>query len=232
MKKLYIVGAGGLGRQIAWIVERINEKEASWNLAGFIDDDTVLKGQVLNGIPVVGGIDALSQLEGPVWLVTALGSVRTRKAVVDRICSIGRDDIHFATLIDPSVIISKWVEIGEGSVICAGSIVTVNITIGKHVLVNWDCTVGHDSTLGDFCTLSPSSNICGNVHLGQLVDIGVGAQVIQGHNIVSKTTVGAGAVVTKDITDSGIYVGVPATLIKQWGGVILYSIDNYKEGAA
>lgn len=215
MKNLYIVGAGGLGRQIAWIVERINEKEASWNLAGFIDEDIVLKGQVLNGIPVVGGIDVLSQLEGPVWLVTAFGSVRTRKAVVERICSIGRDDIHFATLIDPSVIISKWVEIGEGSVICAGSIVTVNITIGKHVLVNWDCTVGHDSTLGDFCTLSPSSNICGNVHIGKFVDIGVGAQVIQGKSIVSNTTVGAGAVVVKDIEDSGVYIGIPAKQLKR-----------------
>lgn len=138
-----------------------------------------------------------------------------RKTVVDRICSIGRDDIHFATLIDPSVIISKWVEIGEGSVICAGSIITVNITTGKHVLVNWDCTVGHDSTVGDFCTLSPSSNICGNVHLGQFVDIGVCAQVIQGHSIVSKTTVGAGAVVAKDIIDSGVYIGIPAKPLKR-----------------
>ena len=217
-KKLYIVGAGGLGRQIAWIVERINEKESVWALAGFIDDDRALEGQLLNGITVVGGLDVLNYIEGPVWLVTAFGSVRTRKRVVDRICSLGRNDIHFATLIDPSVMISKWVEVGEGTVICAGSIVTVNITIGNHVLINWDCTVGHDSTVDDFCTISPSANICGNVHLGQFVDIGVGAQVIQGHHIVSNTTVGAGAVVTKDITESGIYVGVPAKIIKSTMG--------------
>ncbi len=214
MKNLYIVGAGGLGRQIAWIVERINEKDSSWNLAGFIDDDNALKGKIINGIPVVGGIDMLGQLEGPIWLVTAFGSVKTRKTVVDRICSLRRDDIHFATLIDPSVMISKWAEIGEGSVICAGSIVTVNITIGKHVLINWDCTVGHDSIIDDFCTISPSANICGNVHLGQFVDIGVGAQVIQGRSIVSNSTVGAGAVVVRNITESGVYIGVPAKQLK------------------
>ena len=98
------------------------------------------------------------------WLVTVFCSVRIRKAVIERICSIGSNDIHFATLIDSSVIISKWVESEEGCVICAGSLVTVNITIGKHVLVNWDCIVGHGSMLGNFCTFSPRLNICGNEH--------------------------------------------------------------------
>lgn len=81
-------------------------------------------------------------------------------------------------------------------------------------MINWDCTVGHDSIIDDFCTISPSANICGNVHLGQFVDIGVGAQVIQGRSIVSNSTVGAGAVVVRNITESGVYIGVPAKQLK------------------
>lgn len=209
MRDLYIVGAGGLGRQIAWIVSRINERKEEWNLCGFIDDDKV--GTVVNNLPVVSDIDTFIRTEKEVWCVCALGSSSTRKKVVERLEEA--TNIHFATLIDPSVIISPFVTIGEGTMICAGSIVTVNIEIGRHVLVNWDCTVGHDSVIGDYCTISPSANICGNVHIGNCTEIGVGAQVIQNKSVAADSIVGGGAVVVRNIDKSGTYVGVPAKLV-------------------
>ena len=214
-KKLYIIGAGGLGRQIAWIVERINAQNDTWNLEGFIDDDETLAGTIINDIKVVGDVNYLKAIPEDVWVVCALGSSKTRKTVIERLA--GCPNISFATLIDPSVIISRFVQIGEGSIICAGSIVTVNITIGRHVLVNWDCTIGHDAVIGDFCTVSPSANVCGNVHIGECCEIGVGAQIIQQRHIVSNSVIGGGAVVTKNIDESGTYVGVPAKKVVSKG---------------
>lgn len=111
---------------------------------------------------------------------------------------------------DPSVILSKRVSIGEETIICAGTIATVDISIGKHVIINLDCTLGHDDVIGDFVTAYPSVNVSGNVVVGECCELGTGTQVIQGKRIVKNTIVGAGAIVIRDIKESGTYVGSPA----------------------
>ncbi len=88
--------------------------------------------------------------------------------------------MQFATIVDPSVILSKRVVIGEGTIICAGTIVTVDISIGKHVIINLDCTLGHDDVIEDFVTIYPSVNVSGNVRVGECSEIGTGVQIIQG----------------------------------------------------
>ena len=118
--------------------------------------------------------------------------------------------MQFATIVDPSVILSKRVVIGEGTIICAGTIATVDISIGKHVIINLDCTLGHDDVIEDFVTIYPSVNVSGNVRVGECSEIGTGVQIIQGKKIKSNTIIGAGAVVIKNIDKPGTYVGVPA----------------------
>ena len=123
-------------------------------------------------------------------------------------------DIKFATLIDPSVEKSDYVTIGEGTIICAHTIITVNIEIGNHVIINLDCTVGHDDIIQDFVTLYPSVNVSGNVNIGHGSELGTGMQIIQGKKIGEYSIVGAGAVVVKDIPDRCTAVGSPAKPIK------------------
>jgi len=212
MKELYIIGAGGFGREIAWLVERINEKEPTWDLKGFIDDNRTLWGSILDDYKVIGGCDYLRQMTHDVWVLCAVGSSKTRKKIID---SIGNsDNIHFATVIDPSVQMSKRVQIGEGTMICAGNIITVDANIGKHNIINLDCTIGHDAVLGDFVTLYPSVNVSGCSVVGSETELGTGMQTIQGMKIGSKTIVGAGAVVIRDIPDRCVAVGSPAKPIK------------------
>ena len=208
MKDLYIVGAGGFGREVAWLVERINEKEPTWNIKGFIDDDQSLLGKSEDGYSVIGDCAYLLELQKEFWVVCAVGSAKTRKKIIEKIQN--NRNIKFATLVDPSVIMSDKVLIGEGSIICAGTILTVDITIGKHVIINLDCTVGHDDIINDFVTMYPSVNVSGNVKVDQCVELGTGSQIIQGKSIASNCMVGAGAVVVTDIKESGTYVGVPA----------------------
>lgn len=211
MKELYIVGAGGFGREVAWLVERINKKEKLWNLVGFLDDSKESWGKEINGHQVLGGLDFLQNKQGECWVICAIGASQVRKTVIERLEQY--TNVRFATLIDPTVLLSDFVEIGEGSILCAGTILTVNIQIGNHVIVNLDCTVGHDAILEDYVTVYPSVNISGNVLVKQCVELGTGTQIIQGKTIGTSSIVGAGAVVVKDIPEKCTAVGIPAKAI-------------------
>jgi sugar O-acyltransferase (sialic acid O-acetyltransferase NeuD family) len=105
---------------------------------------------------------------------------------------------------------SKWVEVGAGSIICAGCVLTCQISLGKHCHLNLNTTVGHDCTFGDFCTVAPGVNISGNCTFGNRVDVGTQAAFRQHVRVCDDAVIGMGAVVVKDIVEAGTYVGVPA----------------------
>ena len=210
MKDIYIIGAGGFGREVAWCIERINEVMPTWNIKGFIDDNQQLWKTKEGAYTVVGGCEFLKKLNN-VYAVCAVGSAKIRKKIIEK---LNGSNVKYATIVDPSVLLSKHVRVGEGTIICAGTIATVDINIGKHVIINLDCTLGHDDIIDDFVTIYPSVNVSGNVYIGQCSEIGTGTQIIQGKNIVSDIIIGAGAVVVKDIEERGTYVGSPARKIK------------------
>ena len=212
MKKLFIIGAGGFGRETAWLAERINAVSTVWEIMGFLDDNEMLHGTIQDKYPVLGGCGYLKNIEEEVYVVIAIGSAGVKKAVVDKLRGYGH--IRFARLVDPSVICSERVEIGEGCIICAGTILTTDIRIGKYVIINLDCTVGHDAVIGDYTTIYPSVNISGNVSVGERVELGTGAQIIQGKSIGDRTVLGAGAVVINDIDSDCTAVGSPAKAVK------------------
>lgn len=215
MKKLFIIGAGGFGRETAWLVERINKVTPLWEIEGFLDDNEILHGTVQDGYPVLGGCSSLKKVKEEIYVVVAIGSPGAKKAVVEKLTEY--EHVHFVTLTDPSVICSERVEIGEGSIICAGTILTTDLRIGKHVIINLDCTVGHDVAIGDYTTIYPSANISGNVTVGEGAELGTGTQIIQGKCIGDRTVLGAGAVVIKDIDSDCTAVGSPAKVVKYRG---------------
>lgn len=212
MKDLYIIGAGGFGREVAWLVEKINKTEKKWNLRGFIDDDAALHDTEEDGYQVLGGCDYLKQLKGEFWAVCAVGNPAIRKRIIERLADCG--GIHFAVLTDPDVMVSVRTEVGEGTVICAGNMITVDIKIGRHNIINLGCTIGHDAVLEDYVTLYPGVNVSGMVHVGHTTELGTGAQVIQGLTIGKNTVIGAGSVVVKDMPGNVTAVGSPAKVIK------------------
>ncbi len=212
MKNLIIIGASGFGREVAWLVERINKVQPTWNIQGFVDDNESIIGSTINGYDVLCSINDVVKYKDA-FFVCAIGSSKIRKQIIDRL-----DGFKFATLVDPSVELSSLVEIGEGSVICAHSILTVNIKLGKHNIVNLDCTIGHDVVFGDFVTLYPSVNASGNTTYGDCVELGTGSQIIQGKNIGAGTIVGAGSVIVKDLPEECTAVGAPCKPIKFHNG--------------
>ena len=206
MKDLYIIGAGGLGREVSWIVERINESKKIWNIKGFIDDDIALKGKILDNYPVLGDCTYLENVKES-YVVSAVAAPKPKRAIVEKIKNY---DIKFATIIDPSAIIASSAGISEGSVIAPGCIVSIDALIGRHNIIEPGCTIGHDAILDDYCTLYPGVNVSGNTRCKEGCEIGTGTQLLQGLSIAKDARVGAGAVVNKNIEEAGTYVGVPA----------------------
>jgi len=209
MKDIVIIGAGGFGREVAWLIECINKVTNEWNIVGFVDDNESIQGTVINGYKVIGNIEWLRHQE--FYVVNAIGDPITKKKVMERIKDSKN---NYPVLIHPNVICSNKVKIGEGTIICAGNIITVNIEIGKHVTINLDCTIGHDSILGDYTTVFPSVNISGFVKTEECVSIGTKSAIIQGVTVGKNSVIGAGAVVVKDLPANCTAVGIPAKPIK------------------
>ncbi len=184
MKDIVIVGAGGFAREVAWLIEEINKEKKEWNLLGFIDDNEENIGKELNGYKIIGTTEYLNEeLSRDIYIVIAIGNGKIRAKIVNKL-----KDRKYAILIHPNVKISSTNLIEEGSIICSGTIITVNIEIGKHVIINLDCTIGHDATIEDYATILPSVNLSGNTVTKKYTTLGTGTKVIQGVTIGDNVT--------------------------------------------
>lgn len=208
MDKIVIIGAGGFGREVHWLIEELNKNQNRWDFLGYIDDNIPV-GTIINGYPIIGSVEWLNDKQ--LNVVCAIADPTTKKNVIAKL-SFSKN--LFPTLIHPNVTLSKFVEIGEGSIICLGSILTVNIKIGKFVIINVNSTIGHDSVIQDYSTVLPSASISGNVLVNERVSIGTGARILQGLSIGTNSVIGAGAVVTKNVPNNVVSIGIPAKTIK------------------
>jgi sugar O-acyltransferase (sialic acid O-acetyltransferase NeuD family) len=206
-KPLIIFGAGGLGREVKTIVDVL----PGWYVEGFCDDGTKV-GSVVNGVKVLGDANFLLQ-QPEIFVVVAIGDPQVKQQVIQKLLS--SKGIHFVTLIHPRAILGDLhtIDIGEGSIITAGCVLTTNIRIGKHVLINLNATVGHDVTIGDCSSIMPGVNLAGEVKIGSGVLVGSGANILNKISVGNSAVVGSGAVVTKNVPEAVTVVGVPARVI-------------------
>ncbi len=211
MKKIAVYGAGGFGREVKMLIDQINASSNTYEFIGYFDDGTP-KGTMVNGYPVLGAKEELNAFAEPLCLAFAVGSPDTKKKIVN---NIKNDKVTYPTLIHPNVLIGNDdVTIGEGCIICAGCIITINIKIGRFVILNLACTVGHDTVIEDYASFMPGVNISGEVLIKEGVYVGTGAKIINQLDIGRFTIVGAGAVVSKTLPDECTAVGIPAKAIK------------------
>jgi len=207
-KRLLIFGAGGMGREVAWLATEALGPD--WGLV-FVVDQPEFLGEPVNGIPKILLEDVTN--DGDAAFTVALGDPTARRVATKKMLAAGLAPM---SLIHPRVERSEWLEIGDGPVVCAGSILTTNITIGDYVQINLDCTIGHDVLIGDFVTLSPGAHVSGNVTIEPGAFIGTGATIINGVAgsplvVGSESVVAAGACVTKSVEPGALVAGVPAT---------------------
>ena len=195
-----IIGAGGFGREVYWSLPLMQRLSTIF----FVDD---IYWDNSNNL-----ILPISQFDPKEYeAIVAIGDPRDRFDMVQKLPK----DTKYFTHIDSSVkILDPNVEIGEGSIICAGCILTTNIKIGKHAHLNLQTTIGHDCEIGDYFTTAPGAKISGDCKIYDCVYIGTNASIKQKTSIYGLTTIGMNAAVVKNIEESGTYIGIPAKKIK------------------
>lgn len=215
MNNTYIVyGAGGFGREVAWLIDRLVESFGDGQPSGVVAfaDDSEKKGAGLRGVPILP-IDAAIKCYPAAGVVITVGDGSARRKMAERVKGLGA---QCPSIIDPRAELDRdTVKMGDGCIVCAGSTLTVDITLGNQVHINLDCTIGHDAVLEDFVTLAPGVHVSGCVRIEEGAYIGTGASIINGsrdkHLVVGRgAVVGAQACVVRDVPNGVTVVGVPA----------------------
>lgn len=207
MKKICIYGAGGFGKEVYWLAQQCGRE-----VSAFIEKDA---GGYCCGVPIEND----SYFDPDLYeAVVAVGNPIVRqKIVIPLVQQYGLG--IFTSLISPSAnIMSDTVEVGLGSVICANCILTCDIRLGNFSQLNLATTIGHDTVTGDFFTTAPGVHVSGKVVTGHRVYLGTNASTVEHIVIHDDVTIGAGACVSKDILESGTYVGVPARKLEKKNG--------------
>lgn len=202
--KLLIIGASGHGKVIADIALKMNE----WKDIEFLDDDESIKSSM--GIDVMGKSSDVSKYIKSYDIFIAIGNNITREKIQEELESQGAS---IPVLIHPMAVIGEQVEFGTGTAIMAGVVINCCSKIGKGCIINTGASIDHDNHIEDYVHISPGVHTAGTVRIGKGTWLGVGSNVSNNLNITSGCKVGAGAVVVKDITEPGTYVGVPARKI-------------------
>jgi sugar O-acyltransferase (sialic acid O-acetyltransferase NeuD family) len=215
--EVIIIGAGGHGKEIASCIRDMATQGAKVCMRGFVDENKPKGGFAESDI--LGGFDDLTILlrdhaDKIFYYITAVGDNRTRAKLVTKAESLRMNNLNPWTLRSPRATIGHNVEIGEGSCLAPGSIITTHVNLGKHCILNVNASVSHDCWLGDFVNINPGALICGNVNIGEGCYVGAGATIIDKVSIGDWAVIGAGAVVIEDVPPGVTAVGVPAKIIK------------------
>lgn len=211
LKDIVIIGAGGVGRETALIIEDINKVNKEWSLLGFVDDNIHIQGSNINGYDVLGNLEFLENYNKEVYIVCAIANYKIKKNIIEKLKK--NSNIKYATLIHPSTKINGTVEIGEGCIVYQNVVLTANICIGDHVIISPRCGIGHDARVENYCSLLWNVSVSGNVLLKEGVLLGSASTVIQGLTVGEGCTIGAGTVVIRDIQDNVTAVGNPARIL-------------------
>jgi len=210
MKKLAIIGSGDLGQQIAY--HAIQDKQ--FEVVGFFDDFKV-KGELVEQVPVLGGINEVFYLfEKGFFEVLLLGVGYKHMVKRAQVFDQFKNKIPFARLIHSSSIVDASCTIGEGTVVYPGCLLDQKVVIHENVMINVGCCIAHHSEIGKHSFLSPRVAIAGFVTIENRCIIGINATIIDNLKIAAQTQIGAGAVVIKSIEKYGLYVGNPIKFIR------------------
>ncbi|HST19717.1 MAG TPA: acetyltransferase [Blastocatellia bacterium] len=213
MKQIVIIGAGGHGREVADIARHQAQVNGEIEVLGFIDDNRDLRGQSLDGLPVLGDWSWFESADREsTAVVCAVGSPQICRRLVERANALG---LSFASVISPLARISSFARLGQGVTIFPDVVINTGAFIDSYSILNVAVTVSHDAMVGRYSNINPGARLAGNVTIGEGCYIGMGANVIQGRTVGAWSVIGAGSVVIGDLPDGVTAVGVPAEIIKR-----------------
>lgn len=153
-------------------------------------------------------------IDGYLGFILGIGQIHSAENRMEAAWQVHKRGGKIATLISPFARVSPESSIGEGTVVMPGACVNQGAVIGDCCILNTGCIVEHNANVQAFTHISTGAVINGDCVVGQRSFIGSNAvllnQITVGHDI----TVGAGSVVTKNLSEKGIYCGNPAVFLK------------------
>ncbi len=208
--KSIIIGAGTYGEvYLAYL------QEAGIEVIGFVDDNPTLQKKLIRGIPVLGTINDLEVIKvtcNAQAVYCPIGNNRLRVQFLEFAKSLGYATPNF---IHPSAIIHSSVKIGRGVYILLGVKVMPYTIIDDYVMISMNALIAHHSHLHRGTFISTGVNFGASIEAKDNAYIGIGSTVMTGLHILGENcTIGAGAVVIRDVPDNAVMAGVPAKIIK------------------
>ena len=208
MKDLAIYGMGGFGREVACLINYINEQEPTWNLIGFFDDGKQ-KGDKCEYGQCLGGLSELNNWENPLCVAIAIAKPSNLKHVAT---SITNQNVTFPNIIphDAFIFDKETLYMGKGNIVQRQCEFSCNVRVGDFNAFNFRTVVGHDTTIGNYNSVMTDAGIMGNVSIGDLNYFGTHSVVLQGLKVGNEVTVAAGSVIMRRPKDGYTYMGSPA----------------------
>ncbi|MFC7621391.1 NeuD/PglB/VioB family sugar acetyltransferase [Microlunatus sp. GCM10028923] len=205
MRDLIIVAASGLARELIMVLRSCGRLHPR----GILDDDPALTGKVIHGVPVLGR-PAVIRDHPDTAVIIAAGRGRDRRTLAGRLHAAGVADDRYVSVIDCTVGVPESCEIGVGSIVLAGTVLTADVQVGRHVVIMPRVTLTHDVVVDDFATLCAGVSLGGQVRIGPAAYVGMNAGVREGRTVGANAVLGMGAAAIRDIPAGEVWAGVPA----------------------
>ena len=209
MQDIIIVGASGFGREVLALIEAINDKEPTWNVLGFIDDNLHALEEYDLPYKVLGTIQDW-QPTGKEQYVLAIAAPRTKEIIVPKLKEKGA---QFATVLAPTASVGARSKLGEGVVAAWDVGISVDVTIGDYVFLNTLAGIGHDTSVGNYCTFGPKACISGGTKMGKCVNVGALASTYPGITVGDYATIGMNSCAIRRVKENTTVIGVPAKVL-------------------
>ena len=216
MRSIYIVGAGGLGKEVYTLIEEINKVTQIYSIKGFLDADASIK-EVNIGKRKFSVFEEQNFIEQnyanpEIYLAIAIGT----PGAIYKVANYYKEHtkFNFPNLLHPTVqYTADSIDMKEGNIIAANTFISIDVSMGSFNIINLQCTIGHDTTMDSFNVINPGVNLSGGVTIGNQNLIGTNATIIQYLNIGNQNTISAASLISKSIENNHVLMGNPARVI-------------------
>ncbi len=206
---MLIIGAKGFAKEVLEILHQKNELQG---LAFYDDISKDLPQMLFNQFPILTNENQVKEhfLKYGNSFTLGIGNPYLREMLYTKFSGLGGELI--STISNFAEIGSFDVNIGDGSNILSGAILSNSVHLGLANIIYYNSIITHDVKTGDFVEISPGVKLLGRCSIGNYSRIGSNATILPDIKIGNNVIIGAGAVVTKDVPDNRIAVGIPAKI--------------------